>query len=491
MGLSERIPAQLQVAHLSHTPITSIAWSPPTTPSSTATNTTMIGQEAEYLVKIYNSDVEKSNPFRTPHRLAKIRYLFLNTYRRLFSIVFVTNLCIFIWYMTKGRNVLQLINVAAANMVVCGLARQPLVINSLFIVFCTIPRSAPLRIRRLMCKIFHYGGVHSGCGVASFMWYAAFVATLTSSYRLGQSSTRTTVVLVLAYSILILLLLIITVAYPGFRMRLHNHFELSHRYLGWLVVILFWALVLLFASAERPSMALFLITTPAFWLLIMVTFAIIQPWSLLRKVPVTAEYLSSHAIRLHFSHTTVKFGQGLSLSKNPYLDWHAFASFPDPESNGESFSCLISKAGDWTNDIIQNPPTHLWKRGVPIYGFGYVMRVFSRIVVVTTGSGIGPCLSFLGDDNRPKMKVIWQTRTPLKTYGQGVVDLVKIIDSNPHIIDTTAAGRRIDMLPLVAQIYQDFDAEAVCIISNPTMTKQLVYDLESRGFPAYGPIFDS
>ena len=235
-------------------------------------------------------------------------------------------------------------------------------------------------------------------------------------------------------------------------------------------------------------------------MLIISSLAIIHPWALLRKVPVRAERLSSHAIRLHFTHTSISFGQGMSLARHPLRDWHSFATFPDkpslpgaesPTKMYPNFSCLISKAGDWTGDVIANPPTHIYKRGIPIRGFGYVMRMFHRIILVTTGSGIGPCLSFVADANRPAMRVIWQTRSPLKTYGQPVLDLVACMDPDPIIIDTSTAGKRMDMLPRVIQLYRDFDAEVVCVISNPVMTKKIVFECESRGIPAFGPIFDS
>ncbi len=154
---------------------------------------------------------------------------------------------------------------------------------------------------------------------------------------------------------------------------------------------------------------------------------------------------------------------------------------------------VVSKAGDWTSNLIANPPTRLWKRGVPAYGFAYVMRMFTSMVLVTTGSGIGPCLSYLGLDEleRPKIKILWQTRTPEKTYGDKIIGLVKRLDPDPVIIDTSKQRKRVDMLPVVMRLYNDFGGEAVCVISNPELTKELVYGLECRGIPAFGPIFDS
>lgn len=427
---------------------------------------------------------------------AVIRYTALDIYRRLFSLVFLANLAVFIAIVVKDRTLMALINAAAANLLACGLARQPLVVNAIFTVVCAIPRWTPLRMRRIAAKVYHYGGVHSGCGVAAFVWYVGFVGLLTRQFAKPPGGVRTISVapIVLSYLILVLLAAIITVAYPRFRVKLHDYFELTHRFSGWLVVALVLVLLLVFASeasrAQGISLGHFIVKLPAFWFLMVVICSIIHPYVFLRKVRVQPEYLSNHAVRLHFDHTTTSFGKGIQLSKHPLRDWHGFATFPDPDNDNKTFSCLVSKAGDWTSACIKEQPTHLWKRGVLVYGVAYAMRVFKRIIIVTTGSGIGPCLSFIGDDRRPEMRVLWQTRSPLETYGKGVLDLVKRMDPDPLILDTKQRGR-IDMVPTVMQMVKDVDAEAVCVISNPKMTKQTVYDLECNGIAAYGPIFDS
>ncbi|KAL4802220.1 hypothetical protein BDV18DRAFT_154300 [Aspergillus unguis] len=425
-----------------------------------------------------------------------IRYTFLNIYRRLFTLVFLANIAVFIYVLVADRKVLALVNAAAANLLACGLARQPLVVNTIFYTVCSVPRSAPLWLRRIASKVYHYGGVHSSCGVASLIWYLGFIGEFSRQYwsPSGSASTFSVGPIVLAYIILALLLAIIIVAYPGFRFKRHDYFELTHRFSGWLVVALFVVLLMLFvdeaSAAEGKSMGRFLIELPAFWFLMVVVCAIIHPWLLLRKVKVTPEHLSPHAVRLHFSHTKTTFGKGIQLAKHPLKDWHSFATFPDVDNNGESFSSLVSKAGDWTASCIKDQPTHLWKRGVLLYGFAYAMRVYKRVVVVTTGSGIGPCLSFLGDENRPSLRVIWQTRAPKRTYGKGVLNLVGRMDPNPVIIDTNSSGR-LDMIPVIRQIAKEHDAEAICVVSNPFVTKKVVYELECLGIPAYGPIFDS
>lgn len=469
-------------------------------------------QYAELELPQIDSDRENKSDSDVLHttkkKLAWLRYTGLSVYRRLFSVTFIGNFVLFVYMLTKNKDLMDFVDAVAANFLALALARQPLVVNALFVSFSCIRRSMPLRLRRLCAKIYCYGGVHSGCGIASFIWYTGLVALLTKEYvnQIQHAESPTVVtpaILGLAYTILVLLLSIIVVAYPSVRFKFHDFFEFTHRFSGWTVVILFWPLLGLMslsaAAEQNQGLGDFLVRFPTFWMLIMTTIAIIYPWALLRKVPVRAESLSSYATRLHFSHTAITFGQAISLSRHPLRDWHSFATFPDvaslPGTSGTTreaphFSCLVAKAGDWTSHIITHPPTCLWKRAVPIYGFAYVMKVFRRIVLVTTGSGIGPCISCLGDPNRSAMRVVWQTKAPLETYGSPIMDLVTQLDPRPEILDSSVHGR-VDMLPLVLKLYREFDAEAVCVISNPTVTKKLVFDCEARGVPAFGPIFDS
>ncbi|PGH06319.1 hypothetical protein AJ79_06562 [Helicocarpus griseus UAMH5409] len=436
-------------------------------------------------------DAEPQTKKNEPNRYALLRYTLLNVYRRLFSLIFLANLAVFIAIMVTDRSLLAFVNAIAANLLVCGLARHQVVVNTLFLTLCCIPRSAPLRLRCIAAKVFHYGGVHSGCGVASFVWYIGLMVLVTQKYVAGAQEISTAV-LALCYVILVLLASIIVVAYPKFRVKCHDYFELTHRFAGWMILGLFLALLLVFGNnarqVENRTLGGYLVRLPAFWFLMVAIVATVHPWLMLRKVPVQSEVLSKHAVRLRFDYAPTKLAKGIQLSKHPLRDWHGFATFPNPDN--KSFSVLVSKAGDWTADAINNPPTHLWKRGVRLYGFGYATRMFRKIVVVTTGSGIGPCLSFLGEDNHPPFRVVWQTRSPLQTYGQDVLDMVHRMDTNPVVIDTNKSGR-VDMLPIAMQLVKDFQAEAVFVISNAVVTKNLVFALEARGIPAFGPIFDS
>lgn len=442
-----------------------------------------------YLAK---ADIEaQRNP---PLSFASIRYIIFTIYRRLFSLVWFANVATFIVIMVRSREkLLAFVNAAGANLMVCGLARHPQVVNAIFRSICSIPRSTPLWLRRRAAKAYHYGGVHSGCGVAAFLWYAGLVVLISRQYWLIRDPGMTVPIVVLAYLLLVNLITIIVVAHPTFRVKRHDDFELIHRFSAWSAVVIFLVLLMIFSDQARReqgiSLGRYLLSLPAFWFILVIIATIIHPWLLLRRVHVTPEYLSSHAVRLHLDHTTTAFGKVIALTKHPLTDWHSFATFPD-DSHNKSFSCIVSRAGDWTARCIEQQPTQLWKRGVLMYGFIHVMRVFRRVIVVATGSGIGPCLSFLSEKDRPPMRLVWQTRNPNRTYGREVVDLVRQLDPDPLLIDTGNSGR-VEMVPIIQELVREFDAEAVCVVSNPRLTKKVVFELEANRVPAFGPIFDS
>jgi NAD(P)H-flavin reductase len=178
---------------------------------------------------------------------------------------------------------------------------------------------------------------------------------------------------------------------------------------------------------------------------------------------------------------------GLKVSDKPLTEWHAFATIPEPD--GKGFSFVVSKAGDWTTKTINEPPKKLWTRGFPVHGPLYGARLFRQIVVVATGSGIGPCMSLFVDNKIPR-RILWSTRDPEKTYGAGIIDAVKKADPNAVIWNTSEKGYP-DVVMETYRLYVESGAEAVYVISNPKVTRKVQFGLESRGIAVYGPIFDS
>ena len=70
------------------------------------------------------------------------------------------------------------------------------------------------------------------------------------------------------------------------------------------------------------------------------------------------------------------------------------------------------------------------------------------------------------------------------------VDEILAVQPNATIWDTNENGRP-DLVELAYKAYQEFDAEAIIVISNKKLTWQVVFGMESRGIPAYGAIWDS
>ncbi len=108
---------------------------------------------------------------------------------------------------------------------------------------------------------------------------------------------------------------------------------------------------------------------------------------------------------------------------------------------------------------------------------------------MATGSGVGPCLPHLLDQKVPS-QLIWSTKSPRKTYGDELVDEILKAQPNTIIWDTTKLGRP-DLVNLALKAYKEFNAEAVIIISNKKLTLHVNYELESRGIPCFGAIWDS
>ena len=426
----------------------------------------------------------------------RLRYTILAVYQRLFTIAFTANIIGLIIVLVRARNhhpsgppIGALATATSVNVTVAIAMRQEYVINALYDICCLTPHSWPLRIRRLIAKLYEFGGVHSGCAISAVIWFILFAAFVTRDY--SNKTFDSLAVITVTYILLFLFLAICFFSIPKFRFKSHNLFEAVHRFAGWLAVALFWVdllLVLNFQSGLPGSDSLGTLVTkaPAFWFLLLITFLIILPWTRLRKVDAFPEKLSNHAIQIHFKYRKMGAVQGIRITHNPLTEWHSFATIP---SSDGSFSLIVSDAGDWTKKQIMQPANQYWIRGIPLAGVLRMAFVFKRIVVVTTGSGIGPVLSMLNSFPIP-CRILWSTPNPQQTYGEKIMQQVARADPDAMIINTRASGRP-DMVALTYHLFVESKAEAVFTISNPSLTRKVVYGMESRGIPAYGPIWDS
>ncbi|TEB34784.1 hypothetical protein FA13DRAFT_1789183 [Coprinellus micaceus] len=428
------------------------------------------------------------------------RYLnfnFFTAYRKLFSVIFAANLSALVAFCVKTKGAPSASDVASAcsvNLMAALLFRQENVVNLAYEIAVHVPHSLPLWFRRRMAKVFHYGGVHSGCGTAAVVWFVLYTALITKNY-VHHRDTDSLINMVMSYVLVTLLCTILAAAHPRFRVMFHDYFEAGHRFAGWTALIIFWTHNVLDAKVEAKihgiSTGLYIVRSPNFWCFCISTMCTFLSWSRLRLREVYPEVLSDHAIRLHFKYRPMQPFYGLKISSKPLLEWHAFATIPDEDENGKinGFSVVVSNAGDWTRETIMNPPKKLWTRGYPLHGLLYTSKLFKRIVVVATGSGIGPCLSLLYADATPR-RVFWSTPNPEKTYGTKVLKAVLKADPDALVWNTRERGRP-DMVALTYQLVLESQAEAVFIISNPKLTHKVVYGMETRGIPAYGAIFDS
>ncbi|KAF2034561.1 acetyl-CoA synthetase-like protein [Setomelanomma holmii] len=465
-------------------------------------------EKGEIVVKSKSSELSASSirssvvevpemlpPKNGRHGLRWLRHRAFILYRRFFSVVVLTNVAFacFILYrrIKEDRYILaNLASASAANLCVAVLMRSEPVVNLLFTVFCSVPTYFPLAIRRHCARIFHIGGIHSACALAAIGWFTIF--TIGASLEFAKPKDLRCLTLastILSYLVMVIFMGIGTTSHPTFRAKYHNAWEMTHRFGGWTCLILLWVQTF-FATKDlnphiSPSQAY--LHSPPVWLLTIATMAIIFPWLFLRKVAVRSEVLSNHAVRLWFDYTTPVVGTAVRLAERPLADWHGFATITNP--NGKGFSLIVSHAGDFTGRTIERAPTQIWVRGIPTCGVLHIATLFKSVVLVATGSGIGPCLAVILAQKVP-CRILWTAPNPEQTFGQEIVDSVRKTDPNALIWNTRTQGKP-NMSLLAYRLWKESGAEAVCVISNKKFTTKVVYDMESRGIPAYGAIFDS
>jgi len=425
------------------------------------------------------------------------RHIWFNVYRRLFSLVFILNMFGLAALLYKGsdwtRNppLEHFATAASANIMVAILIRQDYVINLCFKTAWLFPLSTPLRIRRILAKVYEFGGVHSGSAFSSVVWFILLTIFITQQFAIGR--IRDSGLLTFTLLLLILLVTITVTAFPKFRFKSHNTFEQVHRWGGWIALALFWVELLLFARikalGENIPFAAAFFCLPSFWFLLVTSFHVIVPWFRLHRLYVQPELLGKHAVQLHFKEPISCF-VGLRIAETPLGEWHSFACIPSRDGGQSGGSVIISDAGDWTRRTINNPKPFYWIKGIPVTGVLCMAKLFRKVVIVTTGSGIGPCLGVMQDIPSTSVRVIWSTPTPYNTYGPNIINSIKAVDDEAIIWDTKMLGRP-NLVQMAWELYLKTGAEAVFVISNPSLTKRLVYAMESRGVPAFGPVWDS
>ncbi|WP_419992490.1 hypothetical protein [Streptomyces boninensis] len=387
-------------------------------------------------------------------------------YNRLAAAVLALNA---ILALTKQWDARILSYAALANVALAVVVRNQYVINFFFRVATSAPPHWPLKVRWTLGKVYHFGGLHVGGALAGSLWFAASVVALTAE---GADWP----VLAVSYAPLALLAAMLITALPRIRTPRHDLFERTHRFAGWAALALLWAQAALTASAVALAV------------LAGITACVALPWLRLRKVPVRITRPSPHVAVARFDHGETPFaGSSTAISRSPLREWHSFANVPAPGEDG--FRLTVSRAGDWTGSFIDDAPEHVWVKGITTAGVANIERLFTKVVYVATGSGIGPCLPHLLAREVPAT-LVWSTRAPRRTYGDELVDEILAVQPDALIWDTDAHGKP-DMVHLAYDAWRRTGAEAVICIANKKLTWKVVHGLESRGIPAYGAIWDS
>ncbi len=416
-------------------------------------------------------------------------------YNRLVVLVLACNIAVLVygitvgqWWSTAGVNLPMLSALVVANLSLAILIRQQYLINLLFWLATRAPTTWPLAVRRSLAKVYHFGGLHSGGAMAAIVWFSLLFGSMIWQRLEGPGGVSLTLI-GLSGGLLGLLLLVAVMAMPILRGRFHNAFERTHRFAGWAALAMFWAMTLVSAREQDGAAALIVVLaqSASFWMLLLVTMSIALPWLRLRRVPVSLVRPSSHAVIVRLEHHTPFAGSATAISRNPLWEWHSFANIPTPGKEG--FRLIISRAGDWTGAFIEQAPTHVWVKGITTAGVAHIETLFKSVVYIATGSGIGPVLPHLLARQVP-IRLIWSTRSPRATYGDSLVD--EILEAQPDALiwDTDVSGKP-DLLTLAYAAVQSFGAEAVICISNQRLTERVVEEMEARGIPAYGAIWDS
>ena len=256
--------------------------------------------------------------------------------------------------------------------------------------------------------------------------------------------------------------------------------------------MLVWVNTIVFVTSRaHGSAASALLDAPTFWLLVLTTCGVVWPWLLLRKVPLTVERPSSHLAILHFDQDlTPPVGTTRAISRSRLYGWHHVRERPGrgrvrrPRVPDDRLpSRRLDGRADRQPTRARLGPRHPDRRLI------VVKKLFSKVVILATGSGIGPALGHLLAAQTPS-QLVWATRDPAKTYGAPLVEEILTAQPDAIIWNTDELGRP-DMLRLAYRAYITSGAEAVICVSNKTLTWQVVHGLEQRGIPAFGPVWDS
>ncbi|KAI0002181.1 hypothetical protein BJV74DRAFT_817529 [Russula compacta] len=418
--------------------------------------------------------------------------LWFNTYRKFFTFIVLLNLVGLIlgitdvWqYPRQYAGALALGNICTAILVRNELFGRLLYlsVNKLF------AKWTPLWFR-LGCTstLQHLGGIHSSCASSGFAWLI-FHVILIFKHRNDNSN----VVLIIGVVTSIALVICIGSALPWIRNTHHNVFERHHRFFGWLGLLSTWVFMMLGYSYDSTtgtwnSISATIVNKQDFWFCLGMTIFILAPWFTVRKVKVDVQVPSSNIAVIRFQ-GGMQHGLFARISRSSVMEYHAFGIVSEG-THAKYHYLVCGVQGDFTRNLVLNPPTHLWTRQLKFAGVSNTSTLYRRGIYICTGSGIGSALSTCIQN--PDWYLIWIGSEQAKTFGPTISGLIRrhIGRERITIWDSNYQGGRPDTMKIVKEVYASWQAEVVFITSNRQGNQEIMAGCMEAGIPAFGTLWD-
>ncbi|KAJ7662772.1 hypothetical protein DFH06DRAFT_987216 [Mycena polygramma] len=425
---------------------------------------------------------------RTVSRVIKFQ-LWFNTYRKFFTLIVTLNMvalvlaAIGIWeYPRRYTGAFVLGNLQCAILVRNEFFGRflYLLVNTLF------AKWPPLWLRLgLTSALQHLGGVHTGCSVAGAAWLVFRIVFMFVNYPHFPASIITAGFVTTAA-----IFVSILCALPWVRDHHHNVFEGYHRLVGWLGLVATWVFVVLGDSYDHVTHTWnpngkYIIHQQDFWFAFAMSICVIVPWLTVRKVPVDIEIPSSKVAVLRFERG---MQQGLlgRISLGPVMEYHAFGTISKGRNSNEHY-LICGVQGDFTKSLVENPPTHLWTRQLKFAGVSNTTKMYKRGIRVCTGTGLGAALSSCLQS--PDWYLIWIGSDQAKTFGPTISGLIHSMPASQYTLwDSKERGGRPDIMKLLKETYESWNAEVIFITSNLGGNTEMMEGCKKAGIPAFGTL---
>ncbi|AEO60343.1 hypothetical protein MYCTH_2068307 [Thermothelomyces thermophilus ATCC 42464] len=383
----------------------------------------------------------KKAPRRKPSKWILFQ-LWFNTYRKFFTFVTLLNLAGII-LAALGRFPYAENHLGAlvlGNLLMAIMMRNELFLRFLYLISIYGLRSwAPLWLKLAVTSVLqHVGGIHSGCAISGAAWLVFKIVDIIK-YRTVQHTS------VIVTGIITNLAVIISVlsAFPWIR-----------------------------KYSNQP----------------LLPNSVLIPWLTLREVPVEVEIPSPKVAVLKFQRG---MQQGLlgRISRTSIMEYHAFGIISEGRKSGCHYM-ICGVQGDFTRNLVADPPKTLWTRELKFAGVGHASAMFKRGIRICTGTGIGAALSTCIQS--PNWFLIWIGSDQEKTFGPTITRLIydNIPPERMILWDSKKRGGRPDSVKLLKEVWHSFGAEVIFITSNRQGNDEMMQGCREAGLHAFGTLWD-